>query len=242
MSDPDTELRAGSPAFPTTHWSIVCAAREPQSDAGRTSLQKLMEAYWRPVYVYIRTAWSRPNEDAKDLTQEFLARMIDGSVLHRADPSKGRFRGYLKGALRNFLMDVEKTASRQKRGGGATVLSFDASALPEPEAGATPDELFDREWAATLVREATAELARRLTADGRDVCWRVFEHYESPPAGSSELSYGEVGARLGIPAGEVKAHLTYARLVLRKILRERVADTVASEEELHREIGELFGT
>jgi len=237
----DTGMAPGPSSFPSTHWSIVRAAREPGSPECRDSIGRLIDAYWRPVYAYIRHAWSRSPEDAKDLTQDFLSRMVGGSLLAQYDRDKGRFRAYLKGALRHFLMDVEKTASRQKRGGGASVLSldFENAALDVADAASTPDEVFDRAWASTLMREAIAELGARLRREGRAVCFEVFESYEGAP-GPEKTSYENAGRAKRLSVSEVKAHLSYARLVLRKILRERVSDTVASEQDLFQELKELF--
>ncbi len=237
MTDADTALRAGAGGFPTTHWSLVCAARDRSAPDARARLDALIAAYWRPVYIYIRRAWSRSNEDSKDLTQEFLARLADGSLLESYDPGRGRFRAYLKGALKHFLLDVEKSAGRVKRGGGAMLLPLEIEPVDEH---ATPDELLDRAWAAELVRSAVEELRVRLSREGREAVFRVFEAYELPAPGSEEPSYGEVARTLAMTPGEVKSRLTYARLLLRQILRERVAHTVASEEDLFRELKEIF--
>jgi RNA polymerase sigma-70 factor (ECF subfamily) len=115
MADPDTELGRGPGGFPSTRWSVVLSARDAQAPGRRDSLEALLRAYWRPVYLYIRQAWRRSNEDAKDATQEFLTRLVEGGVLEKYEREKGRFRAYLKGALRHFLMDLEKGATRQKR-------------------------------------------------------------------------------------------------------------------------------
>ena len=237
MSDADTALRAGPGRFPSTHWSLVCAARDRGAPEARAGLDALVAAYWRPIYVYIRRAWSRSNEDSKDLTQEFLARLADGTLLERYDPGRGRFRAYLKGALKHFLLDVEKAAGRVKRGGGGMLLPLETEPIDEQ---ATPEESLDRAWAAELVRGAVDELRLRLAREGREAVFRVFEAYEVPAPGSDEPSYGEVARALAMTPGEVKSRLTYARLLLRRILRDRVAHTVASEEDLFRELKEVF--
>ena len=240
MTGSDTSLSPGGGSFPPTRWSLIAAARGPEEER-KAGLEALVRAYWRPVYVFIRASWSKSNEDAKDLAQEFLARLVEGGVVEKADPAKGAFRGYLKGALRHFLMDARKSDVREKRGGGRKVLSFDAGeGLPEVPAGAAPEELFDRAWGRSLLDRGVDELRKSLTAENRDVCFRGFEAHDFGPADPEKTSYGEVAQSLGLSESEVKAHLAYARLRLRKILRGIVSDTVGSEEQLFRELKELF--
>jgi RNA polymerase sigma-70 factor (ECF subfamily) len=238
--DRDTTLSPGGGAFPQTRWSLIAAAQGPE-EARRESLGALVKAYWKPVYVFIRAAWAKSNEDAKDLTQEFLARMVEGGLVEKADPSRGAFRGYLKGALRHFLLDQEKASGREKRGGGRKALSLDAEdGLPEVGADASPEQLFDRAWGRELIGRGAEALKKALVAEKREICWRVFEAHDFQPGDSGKASYGEVAARLGLAERDVKAHLAYARLRMRKILGELVSDTVRSEDELFRELKELF--
>jgi RNA polymerase sigma-70 factor (ECF subfamily) len=240
MAGADTSLSPGGASFPPTRWSLIAAARGPEEER-RAGLEELVREYWRPVYVFIRASWSKSNEDAKDLAQEFLTRLVEGGVVEKADPGKGAFRHYLKGALRHFLMDERKSEGRAKRGGGRRIVSFDAGeGLPEVPSGAEPEELFDRAWGRSLLDRAVEELRKSLAGEGREVCFRVFEAHDFRPGDPEKASYGEVARSLGLAEAEVKAHLAYARLRLRKILRGVVSDTVGSEDELFRELKELF--
>ena len=244
MADRDTGMMPGSAQFPSTHWSIVLAARNREAPDYRESMDRLIGIYWRPVYVYIRAAWSRSNAESKDLTQEFLSRLIAGNLLEQYDRNKGRFRAYLKGALRHFLMDEKKSASRQKRGGGLQKLSLDFESEDKQfevaaETG-TPDELFDKAWGRAIMQRAIETLHSQLKEQKREICYQVFERYEFPPPDAGDTSYKTVANEMKLKESTVKAHLTYARLRLKKILRDKVFHTVTSEEELFQELKELF--
>ncbi len=242
MRDRDTELHFGTKAFPSTHWSMVARARNPEDPAYRESLERLVTDYWRPIYVYIRSAWARSNEEAKDSTQEFLCGLMESRGLSEYKREKGRFRAYVKGALRHFLLDREKGRERQKRGGGRTIVSLDVE-LPEvPRDPSDPAQLFDHAWGRALMEHALEDVRSSLRGEGREICWSVFEAYELPGSDSAESTYRDVAVRFGIRESEVKSHLTYTRLLVKKALRRHAADTVASEGDLYRELRELFET
>jgi len=203
-------------------------------------MDRLIEMYWRPIYLYIRVAWAQSNEDAKDATQDFLARLSDSKLLQSYDKAKGRFRAYLKGALRHFLMDQQKANASQKRGGGRGVVPMDEE-LPVPAEGGSPEEVFDRAWAQSLLDQALRGVYETLKQKGREKSWRVFDLYEIHPPNPTEISYREVGKALGLTETEVKSHLEYVRLLVRQALRKCAADTVVSEDDLYGELKELFG-
>lgn len=240
MRDQDTDIRRGPGRFPSTQWSVLLAATDPQAPEYREGIERLLGLYWRPVYMYVRTAWARSNEDAKDLTQEFLSRLAEEGRIGHYDKEKGRFRAYLKGALRHFLLDQDKSEGRRKRGGGRFALSLEDK-LPEvPTESADPEKLFDRMWGQAVLDQALAEVREQVQREGRAICWQVFEMYELNPPKSGGLSYPEVGEKFGITEWEVKSHLTYVRLRAKQALRKHVAETVATEEDLYRELNELF--
>lgn len=240
MPNRDTDIIPGPGDFPSTHWSMVVRARDPSVADYRESLHKLLSAYWRPVYVYIRAAWSKSNEDAKDLTQEFLSRLLESDFLQGYDRERGRFRFYLKGALRHFLLDQNKSDLRKVRGGDRTTISLDADPPPLPAEGGTPEELFDREWAQTLLDVALERVRLQLQKEKRDIAWKVFDLYEVSSPESGELSVREVAERMKISDSEARGHLKYVRLLVKEALQRRASDTVASQDDLYRELKELF--
>jgi len=241
MHDPDTDIRRGASTFPSTHWSIVAGARDPASPDARRSLERLIESYWRPIYLYVRTVWKSTNEDAKDLTQDFLSDLLEGRRLDGYEPERGRFRAYLKGALRHFLVDRSRGEHRIKRGGDRLRIPWETAVLEATESAADPERLFDRAWGQSLLDRALEEVRLSLVSGDREIAWRAFDLYELQGCDSEKTSYGEVARRLGIPEQEVKSHLAYVRALAREAVRRHAAETVASEQDLSLELKELFG-
>ena len=152
-------------SFPTTHWSVVLAARTVSSADYREALSKLCETYWLPIYAYLRRA-GRTIHEAEDLSQGFFATLMEKQGLHSVDPEKGRFRSYLLGALKHYLADLGDRARAEKRGGGYRVVSLDAESLEsrmplESNNGLSPEQQFDRTWALTILERTV----RRLEAE-----------------------------------------------------------------------------
>lgn len=246
MGQPDTVLGGAGRAFPTTAWGVLRDARGGATAARRESLDRLVAAYWKPVYCAIRQGWGKGNEDAKDLTQEFFAsEVLEGPLLGRFDPARGSFRGFLKGALAHFMGHVVRDASRKKRGGGVRLLPLsmddaDVSALLPDARALPPVEVFDRAWARTVFGQALRLVEQRLRDEGRAAVFDVFRRYDLEDAGAG-ASYADVGRPLGLDADTVKNHLTRARLEFRRAAADVVYDTVDTPEELASELKSLFG-
>src|SRR4029077_8519893 len=148
MAEKDTAIQAGGSRFPATAWSLLSRLRDPKDPRVQAYLNRMIETYWRPIYKYVRLAWKRSNEDAKDLTQAFFIHLLEGDLLARADPERGNFRKLLLASLRNFLANEARAGHAQKRGGGRVIVSLDAETeeggLPDP---ADPQEAFEGQWA-----------------------------------------------------------------------------------------------
>src|SRR5262245_22543191 len=141
---------SGRSDFPTTRWTLVTAAADPQRTEARSALVSLCEGYWYPLYAYVRRR-GYPADQAEDLTQGFFIRILEGRYLDRAEPEKGRFRAFLLTSMKFFLADEADRARAQKRGGG-NVLSLEISSgegryLREPPCNETPESIFERRWA-----------------------------------------------------------------------------------------------
>ena len=208
-------------------------------------MNDLAQTYWRPVYKFIRTAGGATIEDAKDLTQEFFSYVLEGSVLSKYDPAKGRFRTFLKGVLRNFLSVERRDASRLKRGGGRLMIPLDVAALETPEFLAerdrvSPDEAFDRQWAGEILSESLAELRRQLVAENRTLHLKAYESYHDIGGDAGRPTYASIGRDLGLTEQQVKDHLAVARERLEKLVRERLARRVASPTEVAAELNDLL--
>jgi RNA polymerase sigma factor (sigma-70 family) len=175
----DTDILGPSKSFAKTSWSLVRSVRKGEG------WDPLIRLYWKPLYFYVRRR-GMDNETAKDLIQEFITTLIERRSIERADPSRGRFRTCLLAALDHFLADWKKKETRQKRGRGAPVLSFDFAGgerdyTLEVAAGEAPEKLACRAWAHELLDQCLLELegdpahvaALRLRlkgADYRQIC------------------------------------------------------------------------
>jgi DNA-directed RNA polymerase specialized sigma24 family protein len=152
----------GGGQFNTTHWSVVLLAGESHSSLSREALETLCKTYWRPLYVFIRRQ-GHSEDDARDLTQEFFAVLLERNDLGAIDPHKGKFRTFLLTALSHFLSNERDYARAAKRGGGRELISLDelesergSLAAPAPEL--SPDRLFDHRWAITILERALNHL------------------------------------------------------------------------------------
>lgn len=244
MSD-DTNLGGGQP-FPATRWSLIEGARSPQAEQRQRALDLLISAYWKPVYKYIRLHWNKENEEAKDLTQDFFARLLEKHLLDRFDPGRARLRTYLRVCVDGLVMNTDKAAQRLKRGGDVTLLPLDFESaegeltqLPIPAPGG-PDDFFAHEFARSLFGLAVERLHRECEEKGKGLHFRLLELYDIDEGGKA-FTYDEVARRFGIKAADVTNYLAFARRELRRIVLEQLRAMTASEDEFRREAQTLLG-
>lgn len=229
--------------FATTHWSLVSrAAGDEDSPAVAAARDELCRKYWYPIYAHIRRRGSRP-EDAQDLTQEFLARMLGPHGFAGAKRDRGRFRSYTLGALRHFLADARDRARAQKRGGGCIALSWEqdlaeARLAREPVDTESPDRLFERRWALTVIQHALARLEAEAAGHGRA---RQFEAFKPWLTASAESPCAATARALGLSESAVKSAVHRLRRRYGMLLREEVAKTVSGPGEVDDEIRHLLG-
>jgi RNA polymerase sigma-70 factor (ECF subfamily) len=235
---------AASPSFQTTHWSMVRRAVGPDDVAARTALAGLCAAYWYPLYAFIRRSGKSPH-DAEDLTQGFFARLVEKDMLASADPAKGKLRTFLLACVRHYLGDEYDRARAQKRGAGL-VTSFDAAQAEEryatePVDDLTPDRLFQRRWALTLLEETLRVLEQEFTTSGKAVVFAALRPFLGFGTGAVK-SYEELAPELGIPVGTLKNQVFRLRERWRELLFEQVASTLdnPTPEEIRGELSELL--
>lgn len=231
--------------FQTTHWSLVYGAR-----GDRSGLEHLLRMYWGPVYAFIRRQ-GYGGHDASDLTQDFLAQVVIGrDIVGKADPSRGRFRSFLKQALRNFLIDQHRTHRHSKGGilgpGGLPTLP-----LPDDDRHiddrAFSEELsreFDREWAATIVQLTIQRCEDAARREGLQSHWEAFAANILQPTlyRSQPIELEELAKRVGAAdATQVSNMLQTMKRRFRRTLREVVGETVASPQQIEEELAELRG-
>jgi RNA polymerase sigma factor (sigma-70 family) len=175
--------------FAPTQWSLVLLARDRASPQAGAALAALCRAYWYPLYAYIRRQ-VRTAEQAEDLTQEFFARLLEKDFLRSVDPSRGRFRAFLLACCKHFLANERDRAGAAKRGGRCSVLSLDfASAADryrrEPADTLTPEKLFERRWALTLLDQALERLGQEFARSGKG---EVFEGLKGTLVGGPDAA------------------------------------------------------
>ena len=221
---------------------LACADSSAGEETAHKALAELCKIYWRPVFAFIcRRGYSVP--DAQDLTQDFFLMVLEGSILKRADPSRGRFRSLLLKSLQNFLIDDTIRKRARKRGGDMKFVSWDEwmaeapshLAISTKEAETWPAEkIFDVRWAATAAEHALRQLGEECEARGRRRVFDVLSDYLA--AERQDVSYQKLSKTLGVPEGSVKRLVHELRVRYRGLLRAEVAQTVEKPEDVDEEL------
>ena len=247
--------------FPATRLSVVERTRSSDAEVRRIALDAIIEAYWKPVYKYLRMKWSLAPDEAADLTQEFFTTALEKAVVEKYDPRRARFRTYLRMCLDGFASNAKKAERRLKRGGGVALVPLDFEtaegemtvhraqstawgprmAAREPAVVADVDDLFYREWVRALLERSVADLKRAAQESGRAVMFEVFRRYDLVDDEESRPTYAEIGRALGLTAATVTNHLAAMRRQFRTILLNRLRELTSSEEEWEAEAAKLLG-
>jgi RNA polymerase sigma-70 factor (ECF subfamily) len=226
----------GRRIFATTRWSVVVSARDRAGAGSDEALETLCRMYWQPIYALTRCLGHSP-EDSKDLTQEFFARFLEKDYLSAVDADRGRFRTFLRVVLKRFLANERERASARKRGGGKVHIPLDTtnaeSEFQGEVGGGTPDHIFDRRWALTLLAQAEARLDEEYSRTGRTAELELLKPYLT--MGNPALSYAEMAAGLRCSEGAARVAVHRLRKRFREIFRETIADTVGDPQELEDE-------
>jgi RNA polymerase sigma-70 factor (ECF subfamily) len=224
--------------FATTHWSVVLSAGNHSSHA-REALGQLCQTYWQPLYAFVRRKGYSPH-DAQDLTQSFLLRLLAREDVRKADPDCGRFRSFLLTSLQNFLRDEWSKESAQKRGGGQVHYDLDdaeASYQRELRNDLTPDRLFERRWATTVLNTVLARLQQEFVSAGKGRLYELLQPLllgEKPSA-----TYAQFGLQLGMTEGAVRIAAHRMQNQYRDLLRAEIAQTISNPADLDDEIRHL---
>jgi len=247
MTDRASTLGAGGAEFPATSWSMVAAARDPSHPEYRENLQRLCSQYWKPVFWFFRFLRRSSVEEAKDLTQEFFVHLIEGSFLDRVQPTRGRFRAYLKASLRNFASDDYDKNQRLKRGGGIEIFSIDISdeerrpELPDPK-GTSPEQELDRHWAKTLTEQGIESLKTSLGKEGLGSDFELFKIYYYPDVEERDShTYASLAKKFGITPYDIANKLHRVRKIFKETIKNLIRDSVSSEQAAELEFDDLFG-
>jgi RNA polymerase sigma factor (sigma-70 family) len=228
--------------FATTRWSIVVAAGQSPSPDAQQALSTLCEAYWYPLYAYIRRR-GYAVDDAQDLTQAFFTEVLAKNRLSIADPRRGKFRSFLLTALKNFLAKQWRAEHAQKRGGTETLLPLDFLMAEtrysrEPGHELTAEKIYERRWALTLLECVLARLASEQTAAGKSLLFDSLKTYLG--GDQNGVPYREIADRIKMTEGAVKVAVHRLRRRYRELLHGEIADTVTDPEDIDDELRALF--
>lgn len=239
---PRGEAESRYESFASTRWSIVLEAGNSATISAHAfnALSELCQIYWRPLYSFLRRQGCDA-EDARDLIQGFFADLIETRAYVRADRQKGRFRSFLLGTLKHFVADVHDRGRALKRGGGMILQSLDDQATAEAEAQIArttkwrPEEVYDREWAALLLRQALDRLTKECALAGKEDLLNHLMPYLSA-GDESAIPYEEMAQRTHRPVVTLRSDVSRIRKRYRAILREVVRDTVFENEDVDEEL------
>jgi len=233
--------------FVTTRWTLVRAAHGASPEA-RAALSELCEAYYAPVVAFLRRE-GRVEDAARELAHEFFAKILADDSLGEVERGRGRFRSYLLGAVKHFLANRRRDATREKRGGGAEHVVIGEGTDTSPgvdvaDAGAlTPDAVFDHEWALAIVERALTVLQTENESAGQDVHFAALKPWLTPAG--APVPQSDVATQLGLSEGAVKVAIHRLRRRFREIFRAEVAQTLHDpadfEDEMRHLVAALSG-
>jgi RNA polymerase sigma-70 factor (ECF subfamily) len=232
------------PRFATTRWSLIVQARDKPSPDAHGALSELCQSYWYPLYCLIRRR-SQNSHEAQDLTQEFFSRLLEKDFLGDVDQSRGRFRSFLSAAVKHFLSNENDKRKTAKRGGKQKILSLDmdwdsgeSRFLVQPSHELTAENMFEREWALTLLNRVLSRLRDEQSEAGKSKQFETLQPFLTMD--SETANYADVASQLGmeVTAARMAAHRLRQRY--RSLLREEIAHTVANAEEIEDELRHLF--
>lgn len=227
--------------FVSTRWTVVLSAGHKSSPGSDQALAELCHIYWYPLYAYVRRQ-GRSREDAEDLVQAFFEKFLEKNYLRDVSGERGKFRAFLLACLEHFLANEWDKATRQKRGGGAQHLSLDWQSAEERYQfevtdNATPDRLYDREWAQALLARVLARLKQEYRMAGKE---SLFEHAKTSLMSKGEaMPHVDVAARLNMDAGALRVAVHRLRARYRDMLKEEIAQTLCDPAAVQEELRSL---
>jgi RNA polymerase sigma factor (sigma-70 family) len=238
----DSQMQPSKSSFATTRWSVVLAAGNRLCPAGRQALETLCRTYWYPLYAYARRS-GRSSQDAEDLTQAFLARLIEKNLVQAADRERGRFRSFLLTSFKHFAADERDRTLAKKRGGDARVISLDFESAEtryhlDPADDRTAESAFDHQWAVTVLETVFNRLREQYGTQGKAA---LFEQIKVALArDGAAVPYSDLAARLEMTEGAVRVAVHRLRGRYRELLREEIGHTVGDTSDVEEEIRHLF--
>jgi DNA-directed RNA polymerase specialized sigma24 family protein len=244
VEQPTKESIAGQKwpmSFTTTHWSVVLEA-QTESPTAQEALEKLCHIYWPPIYSFVRKNGVDP-EEAKDVTQKFFADLLEHRSLTAVRKEKGRFRSYLLGALKYFLADEQRRVMAIKRGKGQRLIPLEELTAGErsemePADSITAEQIYERQWACTLLERVLGLLKNEYIAAGNAALFDCLKQLLPDEPGSP--SQADIAGQLGMTANAVRQAFHRFRQRYQLLLREEIAHTVATPGDVEDELRHLI--
>ena len=237
-------LQEGGAAFQSTHWTLVLHAQQSDpTETARKALSDFCEAYWPPLYSFVRRR-GHPSPEAQDLVQGFFVHLLEQNTVSRAAQEKGRLRTFLLGSMQNFLFNEYDRAHALKRGGGKQILSID-ELLPEAEAAMmdtahlSDSRSYDLLWASNIVKRAWQDLENAFEAEGKAESLEVLRPFVDG-SGRTPPNQEEAAEKLGVPVATLRTWLWRLRQRYREALRTEVASTVSDPDDVDQELHYLY--
>jgi DNA-directed RNA polymerase specialized sigma24 family protein len=232
----------GGAGFRTTHWSLVRAASGSSPDESMHALELLCRSYWYPVYAHIRR-WGYNPEDAQDLAQGFFAELLEKHRLAKADEERGRFRSFLLASVNHFLSHERDKANTLKRGGTRLTFSLDALEpedryLMEPATQASPDVLFDQQWAHLIMERVLGTIRSEMDLAGQIKRFDILKHFLLGERG--DLTLQQAANQLGTTETAIKSAVHRLRLRFRELFTQEIAETLIDPSDLEGEMRHLL--
>jgi len=240
--NPTQTSGAGGDIFATTRWTVVLAAGHQGAPQADVALEELCRTYWYPLYAYVRRH-GHSHEDAEDLTQAFFARLLEKNYLEGISSEQGKFRAFLLVAFKRFLANEWDRASAQKRGGGAKPLSLDWQDADtryqiNPADHLSPDKLYDRAWAVTMLERVITRLRDEHVAEGKTSQYEQLKGFLM--TGKGDIPYAQAAASLAMTEGYVRVAIHRLRRRYRELLRDEITQTLADPAQADEEMQALF--
>lgn len=230
------------PVFATTRWSVILHAGNEVSAEHASALAQLCQCYWYPIYAFVRRRGFNPH-DAQDLTQGFFLNLLERNYLDRADRQLGKFRWFLMGAVKHYLSHEYRKSQAQKRGGGQRCIPLDEIYAEkrfalEPRTDVTPETMFERNWALTVLDRARQQLRDQYAVAGKSDRFEKLEPFL--PGGQPTESYAQIGLALGLGEGALRVELHRMKALFRKLVRVEIGHTVSTPTEIDEELQHLI--
>lgn len=238
-----TACRVRQGDFASTRWTVVLRAAGVRSETSDEALATLYTTYWESLYRFLRKRGHAPDH-AEELLQAFWLFLLEKAVLRHANRDRGRFRSFLLTSLKNFVINEHDRLQAQKRGGGVPVLSLEIATAEgrfqiDPPADETPETVFDRRWAETVLERALVRLRHGLTPERAG----QFDHLKVHLEGDRiEGGYAHTAALLDMSEGAVRTEVSRLRGRFRELVKDEIAHTVSSPAEIRDEIRYLLST